>query len=303
MTTADFFPTPSVSLINDKPATTSLAIAEHFGKPHDRVLKDIRNLCGNCPETFSAVNFDGAEYTDEQGKRRPMFIVYFDGFILLVMGYTGKKALSMKLAYIAAFNAMREQLENQSLQKMQQLPASDAPITPDQQCTLQALVKARVESIPKAERPKGLYPQIWSRFNNHFRIARYCQLPQSRLSEAIEYLTRMDLAPALPASAPLPAPKQDNVPAWDEMPVPADMDKRRARICRELYELQEKFGMLVNDIRICLNPGGRLLRLPPELDNAYETLDALNRVATGGAYTARQAILSAYQIGKGLKFV
>lgn len=291
MTTADFFPTPSVSLINDKPATTSLAIAEHFGKPHDRVLKDIRNLCGNCPETFSAVNFDGAEYTDEQGKRRPMFIVYFDGFILLVMGYTGKKALSMKLAYIAAFNAMREQLENQSLQKMQQLPASDAPITPDQQCTLQALVKARVESIPKAERPKGLYPQIWSRFNNHFRIARYCQLPQSRLSEAIEYLTRMDLAPALPASAPLPAPKQDNVPAWDEMPVPADLDKRRARICRELYELQEKFGMLVNDIRICLNPGGRLLRLPPELDNAYETLDALNRVATGGAYTARQAIL------------
>ena len=303
MTTADFFPTPSVSLINDKPATTSLAIAEHFGKPHDRVLKDIRNLCGNCPETFSAVNFDGAEYTDEQGKRRPMFIVYFDGFILLVMGYTGKKALNMKLAYIAAFNAMREQLENQSLQKMQQLPASDAPITPDQQCTLQALVKARVESIPKAERPKGLYPQIWSRFNNHFRIARYCQLPQSRLSEAIEYLTRMDLAPALPASAPLPAPKQDNVPAWDEMPVPADLDKRRARICRELYELQEKFGMLVNDIRICLNPGGRLLRLPPELDNAYETLDALNRVATGGAYTARQAILSAYQIGKGLKFV
>lgn len=284
MTTADFFPTPSVSLINDKPATTSLAIAEHFGKPHDRVLKDIRNLCGNCPETFSAVNFDGAEYTDEQGKRRPMFIVYFDGFILLVMGYTGKKALSMKLAYIAAFNAMREQLENQSLQKMQQLPASDAPITPDQQCTLQALVKARVESIPKAERPKGLYPQ-------------------TRLSEAIEYLTRMDLAPALPASAPLPAPKQDNVPAWDEMPVPADLDKRRARICRELYELQEKFGMLVNDIRICLNPGGRLLRLPPELDNAYETLDALNRVATGGAYTARQAILSAYQIGKGLKFV
>ena len=219
------------------------------------------------------------------------------------MGYTVKKALSMKLAYIAAFNAMREQLENQSLQKMQQLPASDAPITPDQQCTLQALVKARVESIPKAERPKGLYPQIWSRFNNHFRNARYCQLPQSRLSEAIEYLTRMDLAPALPASAPLPAPKQDNVPAWDEMPVPADLDKRRARICRELYELQEKFGMLVNDIRICLHPGGRLLRLPPELDNAYETLAALNRGATGGAYTARQAIYSAYQIGKGLKFV
>lgn len=264
-------------------------------------MRSIKDLMDNCPKEFTAPNFGVSEYTDETGRTLPMFTVYFDGFILLVMGYTGKKALGMKLAYIAAFNAMREQLENQSLQKMQQLPASDSPITPDQQCTLQALVKARVESIPKAERPKGLYPQIWSRFNNHFRIARYCQLPQSRLSEAIAYLAQMDLAPALPG-ARLPA-NQDKVLFPDEMPMPADIDKRRARICRELYELQEKFGCLVDDIRICLNPGGRLLRLPPELDNAYETLAALNRVATGGAYTVRQAILSAYHIGKGLKFV
>lgn len=307
MTAAEMLTIPTVSLVDNRPATTSLDIAAHFEKRHTDVMRSIRNLCSDLPtdvrERNFALTFRTVAGPNNSERQEEFFTVYFDGFILLVMGYTGKKALNMKLAYIAAFNAMREQLENQSLQKMQQLPASDAPITPDQQCTLQALVKARVESIPKAERPKGLYPQIWSRFNNHFRIARYCQLPQSRLSEAIEYLTRMDLAPALPASAPLPAPKQDNVPAWDEMPVPADLDKRRARICRELYELQEKFGMLVNDIRICLNPGGRLLRLPPELDNAYETLDALNRVATGGAYTARQAILSAYQIGKGLKFV
>ncbi|WP_165069516.1 ORF6C domain-containing protein [Desulfovibrio sp. ZJ200] len=70
---------------------------------------------------------------------------------------------------------------------------SDAPLTPDQQCTLQAMVKARVDSIPVDARPKGLFPQIWSRFNNHFRIARYCQLPQSRMSEAIEYLTKMEI--------------------------------------------------------------------------------------------------------------
>ena len=104
-------PSPSVSLIEGRPATTSLAIAEHFGKPHDRVLKDIRNLCGNCPEKFTAVNFDASEYTDSTGRKLPMYTVFFDGFILLVMGYTGKKALGMKLAYIEAFNAMREQLE------------------------------------------------------------------------------------------------------------------------------------------------------------------------------------------------
>lgn len=217
MRQAELSRVPSVSLINDRPATTSLAIAESFGKRHDHVVRSIQDLIYNTPESFSAPNFGAAEYTDERGKPRPMFTVYFDGFILLVMGYTGKKALNMKLAYIAAFNAMREQLENQSLQKMQQLPASDSPITPDQQCTLQAIIRAKIEALSEDERKgRGLYPQIWSRFNNHFRIARYCQLPQSRLSEAIEYLTRMDLAPALPASAPLPAPKQDNVPAVRE---------------------------------------------------------------------------------------
>jgi len=85
---------------------------------------------------------------------------------------------------------------------------ADAPITPDQQCTLRALVKARIEAIPEAERPKGLHPQIWSRFNNHFRLARYCQLPQCRMSEAVAYLTQMELTPAkaLPA-----APEQPRV--------------------------------------------------------------------------------------------
>ncbi len=85
-----------------------------------------------------------------------------------------------------------EERARQLLTNTQQLTA-DAPITPDQQCTLQAMVKARVESIPADARPKGLFPQIWSRFNNHFRIARYCQLPQSRMSEAIAYLTKMEI--------------------------------------------------------------------------------------------------------------
>jgi len=76
---------------------------------------------------------------------------------------------------------------------------ADAPLTPDQQCTLRAIVKAKVESIPEA---KGLYPQIWSRFNNHFRLGSYKQLPQCRLSEAIEYLTTLEVEQkALPAAA------------------------------------------------------------------------------------------------------
>ena len=104
------------------------------------------------------------------------------------------------------------------------LPPTDAPITPDQQCTLQALVKARIEAIPEAERPKGLYPQIWSRFKNHFRIAKYSQLPQTRMSEAVEYLTKMELRAAKPALSSKPEEKagSEKLPQSDTVP-PADI--------------------------------------------------------------------------------
>ena len=44
MTQAQVLSVPSVSLIEGRPATTSLDIAEHFVKRHDDVIKSIRNL-------------------------------------------------------------------------------------------------------------------------------------------------------------------------------------------------------------------------------------------------------------------
>ena len=103
----------SLSVVEGRPAATSLKIAECFDKEHKNVLADIRNLLADCPDEFGRLNFQPSSYTNEQGKTQPMYIVYFDGFMLLVMGYTGKKALQMKLAYIEAFNAMRAKLEAQ----------------------------------------------------------------------------------------------------------------------------------------------------------------------------------------------
>lgn len=102
---------PSVSLIDNRPATTSLDIAKFFGKDHGKVIRDIRNLLESCPTDFTEANFGLSDFTDPTGRKLPMYTVFFDGFMLLVMGYTGKKALGMKLAYIGAFNAMRDQLE------------------------------------------------------------------------------------------------------------------------------------------------------------------------------------------------
>lgn len=46
-------------------------------------------------------------YINEQnGQTYPMFLMNRDGFSLLVMGFTGKKAMQFKLEYIKAFNQM-----------------------------------------------------------------------------------------------------------------------------------------------------------------------------------------------------
>ena len=98
---------------------------------------------------------------------------------------------------------------------------ADAPITPDQQCTLQAIVRAKIEALPgDRRRNRALFPKAWGMFNNHFRVARYCQLPQCRMSEAVAYLMQMDLTP--PALPPAPEPRQ--------LPVPVEGDKALQRL-------------------------------------------------------------------------
>jgi hypothetical protein len=46
------------------------------------------------------------------GRLQEMYIMNRDGFTLLVVGFTGPKALQFKLDYINAFNAMKRQLKS-----------------------------------------------------------------------------------------------------------------------------------------------------------------------------------------------
>ncbi|EAB8016127.1 peptidase [Salmonella enterica] len=104
---------PKINVINGQAVTSSLAIANYFTKRHDDVLKKIRAL--ECSPEFSARNFAGAEYTDDQGKLRPCYNITRDGFAFLAMGFTGKRAAQFKEAYINAFNQMEKQLSTPSV--------------------------------------------------------------------------------------------------------------------------------------------------------------------------------------------
>ena len=87
---------------------TSLDIAETFGKEHKNVLRDIREL--ECSDEFNRLNFELTSYIDARNRKQDMYYITRDGFTLLVMGYTGEKAMRFKEAYIRQFNAMEKAL-------------------------------------------------------------------------------------------------------------------------------------------------------------------------------------------------
>ena len=81
-------------------------VAACFGKTHFHVVAAIRELIAK-----GVTNFRETPYIHPQnGQSYTAFLMDRDGFTLLVMSFTGKKALQWKMAYIAAFNAMEAAL-------------------------------------------------------------------------------------------------------------------------------------------------------------------------------------------------
>lgn len=101
-----------VEVRNNQAVTTSLQIAEFFGKLHKDVLRDIRNL--ECSPDFQERNFALSFYISKLPnnghKKLPMYYMTRDGFTFLAMGFTGKEASRFKEAYINAFNTMEKVL-------------------------------------------------------------------------------------------------------------------------------------------------------------------------------------------------
>ncbi|MCS6258848.1 Rha family transcriptional regulator [Shewanella baltica] len=130
--------------------TTSVKIAEIFGKRHDNVLRKIDSL--ECSQEFRRLNFEETFQTVDmpRGAKKKILVwnITKDGFMFLVMGFTGKAAAAIKEAYIERFNAMA--------QRLQQLSASIAithknqpPKPPRQYASYQAQCKLTHTPLPE----------------------------------------------------------------------------------------------------------------------------------------------------------
>ncbi|EJB2593932.1 Rha family transcriptional regulator [Salmonella enterica] len=125
---------PQVTIENGRAVTTSMAVALYFKKLHKNVIQKIESL--DCSPEFTRLNFQPSEYIDPTGRTLPAYQITKDGFVFLVMGFTGKKAAAFKEAYIAEFNRMEATLHSQAIPA----PAEPSPAERDAynvQCLMQ----------------------------------------------------------------------------------------------------------------------------------------------------------------------
>ena len=120
-----------VIMQNRQAVTTSLKVAEVFGKEHRTVIRSIEGLHKNVQTEQMFVK---TIYVHPQNHQEyPMYYMNRDGFTLLAMGFTGKKALEFKLKYIEAFNKMESYIKKQQQFAIPQTFGEALQLAADQQ--------------------------------------------------------------------------------------------------------------------------------------------------------------------------
>ncbi|WP_304626288.1 Rha family transcriptional regulator [uncultured Parasutterella sp.] len=159
---------PVVSIVKNQVTALSTDVAKFFHKEHFNVVRDIEKLLKSLPIS-RAFNFEESTISipsnlnNTSNRVIKAYRMTRDGFTLLVMGWTGEKALQFKLAWLDAFNAMEEQLRKQQCLAENNL----ATLTPAQQYAIKSAVAARAQKEP------AKYKEIYSALKRRFQVARY----------------------------------------------------------------------------------------------------------------------------------
>ena len=148
-----------VTIVDGTPTTTSLLIAEKFGKPHKTILEKIDATILELPMEFSRQNFLPSDFVNARGRTYRQYDMTRDAFALIAMSLTGTKVIKWKLEFIAAFNAMeRELLKNQEALDWKQARLQSKQIRKSVTDSIAAFIEyAKEQGSTKAEM---YYPNI-----------------------------------------------------------------------------------------------------------------------------------------------
>lgn len=93
--------------------TNSIIVAMYFGKRHTHVLEKIEAIKLDAPTDFTSANFSAHAVKMQAGavnRDSKIYQMTKDGFMFLVMGFTGTKAAQLKINFINAFNEAQARL-------------------------------------------------------------------------------------------------------------------------------------------------------------------------------------------------
>lgn len=103
---------PEITVSHGRATTTSKAVASYFAKQHQHVTQRVESL--DCSEQFLTSNFSLVPF-EHNGNTYKMYEMTKNGFVFLVMGFTGKRAAQFKEAYIAEFDRMEAEINRSRL--------------------------------------------------------------------------------------------------------------------------------------------------------------------------------------------
>lgn len=197
---------PVLSIVKNQVTALSTDVAQFFGKLHTHVLRDIENLLNKLPparQTNFGLCFENSELQNSKPLKR--YRMTRDGFTLLVMGWTGEKALQFKLAWLDAFNAMEEELRARNT--VQLLPPSSplgrsvapaiaaSPLAESELLRIQSVMKAKFQE-------KRDLLRAFSILQHHFCVTSYRQIPRARFEEVLNFAKNLVLTPKKKVTKP-----------------------------------------------------------------------------------------------------
>ncbi len=173
-------------------------------------------------------------------------------------------------------------------------PGKLPSLSPAHRSELKGIVDAKLSTYPASIQGKAR-SEIWTRFNRHFRIAEYAQLPAERMAEARDYLIELEvkalkaLPSATPALSPAPAFRTD---------FPADMHAGRKDALRKIQSLMAGVGAARDVVRLFCHPGGKSMRMTLDEREIYDALYQLYCAADDSLLAAYRALDAGYKIGR-----
>ncbi|MGE7366071.1 Rha family transcriptional regulator [Desemzia incerta] len=205
-----------VIMKDSQAVTSSLDVADTFEKNHQHVLRDLDGLKEGV-QNWTDLYWEDT-YIHPQNKQ-PYRMIYMnrDGFALLAMGFTGKRALQFKLKYIQAFNAMESRVKDASLmspedimiatlEAQKEFKANLRLVQDDvadlkQEINLSRLQKSHLSKLVRANamaavggKKSNAYKKLyrvaisehWREIKNYFNVASYEEIPKLKFEDAMD---------------------------------------------------------------------------------------------------------------------